>query len=695
MAFAGHHNDHALGANEFTYGDDKATADHVSDTTLQQVETVRRKREAPPLIRDLTHEDRQRLERALVRKIDRRLLPMIVLMYILNYLDRNNIASARLAGLQTELNLSSVQYNTCVSILFVGYLLMQIPSNLFLNKIGKPALYLPTVMIVWGVISACTAAAQSFGGLIAIRFMLGFVEAAYFPGCLFFLSSWYTRKELGFRTAILYSGSLLSGAFSGLIAAGIVNGLDYKRGLRAWRWLFIIEGSVTIVIAFAAYFILPNFPRTTTWLTEDERQLAVWRLDEDIGEDDWVGSKQQTFFHGLKLAITDIKMWILMVMLFCIVASGSVTNFFPTVVATLGYSNIVSLLLTAPPYVLCVITAFLNAWHADKTGERYFHVTLPLYVCVAAFILGAATTSTAPRYVAMMLMVPGVYTGYVVVLAWISNTLPRPPAKRAAALAAINAVSNTSSIYASYMYPSSAGPRYEYSILLLGLDNAGKTTLLSSIKSLYLPDHPLPATKTVPTVGQNVSTITLPDMYLKIWDVGGQHSLRRLWQSYYSSCHAIVFVIDSSDIGDADLSYLAEVQKRSQEAASSAAVDDAGGPSKVTEDLSASSSSSRKEHMGRLEECRLVLESVLQNSDTTGIPILVLANKQDREDCVETVRIKEGLVRPVFEGEKGGGVRDSRVLPVSALTGSGVKEAVEWVRSRVKWNKEGRAPVLR
>ena len=149
-----------------------------------------------------------------------------------------------------------------------------------------------------------------------------------------------------------------------------------------------------------------------------------------------------------------------MVILFCIVASGTVTNFFPTVVKTLGYSNIVSLLLTAPPYVLAVITAFINAYHADKTGERYLHITLPLYVCVAAFVLAAATTSTAPRYVAMMLMVPGVYTGYVVALAWISNTLPRPPAKRAAALAAINAVSNTSSIYASYMYPLSAGPRY-------------------------------------------------------------------------------------------------------------------------------------------------------------------------------------------------------------------------------------------
>ncbi|KAL8932488.1 MAG: hypothetical protein Q9211_006284, partial [Gyalolechia sp. 1 TL-2023] len=390
-------------------GDEKLEPEHVSETSLDAVtgnSSTRRRREAPPLVRDLAPEERARLEKVLVAKIDLHLLPMLIIMYLMNYLDRNNIAAARLAGLEEELNLTGTQYLTAVSILFVGYILMQVPSNLFLNKIGKPALYLPTVMIIWGVISTATAAAESFGGLVAIRFFLGFVEAAYFPGCLFFLSSWYTRKELGFRTAILYSGSLMSGAFSGLITAGITGGMDGKKGLRAWRWLFIIEGAITIVIALVAYFILPNFPRTTSWLTENERQLAIWRLDEDIGEDDWVGRHEQSFWHGMKLAFTDIKMWVLMALLFCFVASGTVTNLFPTVVQTLGYSNIVSLLLTVPPYVLGVITTFVNSWHADKTGERYFHVTLPLYFAVVAFIIAAATTETAPRYLAMMLMIP-------------------------------------------------------------------------------------------------------------------------------------------------------------------------------------------------------------------------------------------------------------------------------------------------
>ena len=183
----------------------------------------------------------------------------------------------------------------------------------------------------------------------------------------------------------------------------------------------------------------------------------------------------------------------------------------------------------------------------------------------------------------------------------------------------------------------------------------------------------------------------MSDMYLKIWDVGGQHSLRKLWQSYYKSCHAIIFVIDSSDVGDADLGFL-EAQKHRQKKKGTP-ID--GAIANTDPEIESTGGSGSREHAGRLEECKLVLESVLASVDTVGVPILVLANKQDREDCVETVKIKEGLIKPIFEGEKGSGVRDSRVLPISALTGTGVKEAVEWVRSRVRWNKEGRPPMMR
>ncbi|KAI5298656.1 ADP-ribosylation factor protein 3 [Ascosphaera atra] len=272
-----------------------------------------------------------------------------------------------------------------------------------------------------------------------------------------------------------------------------------------------------------------------------------------------------------------------------------------------------------------------------------------------------------------------------------------------------------------YLYATS---KEEYSVLLLGLDNAGKTTLLNQIKALFQtstdasvtenPPNP-DAGNTVPTLGQNVATINLPDMYIKLWDVGGQMTMRRIWQSYYSSCHAIVFVVDSSDVGDdADLEKLGG--RKTSIASGKTAGEDGGEGDDANEnsgrrkpsvqdddetDVNANSINNRISTMeargsfGRLDECADVLESVLQNSETAGVPILVLANKQDREDSVEVVRIKEGFVRKVFEGQEGTQIRDSRVLPVSALMGTGVREAVEWVRTRMQWNKESRPPVMR
>jgi len=161
--------------------------------------------------------------------------------------------------------------------------------------------------------------------------------------------------------------------------------------------------------------------------------------------------------------------------------------------------------------------------------------------------------------------------------------------------------------------------------------------------------------------------------------------------------HAVVFVVDSTDVGgDADLAkvpgYFDSHKRRMSEGGQAQS---ANGTSSVPQTPITPGGGLSAYSVGRLDECRQVLESVLEHEDMVGIPILVLANKQDREDCVEVVRIKEGFVRRVFEGEKGGMVRDSRVLPVSALKGTGVKEAVEWVRSRVLWNKESRPPVMR
>ncbi|CAR23546.1 Arf family GTPase ARL3 [Lachancea thermotolerans CBS 6340] len=180
--------------------------------------------------------------------------------------------------------------------------------------------------------------------------------------------------------------------------------------------------------------------------------------------------------------------------------------------------------------------------------------------------------------------------------------------------------------------------REQYSILILGLDNAGKTTFLEMLKKEYSKGSKSPE-KITPTVGQNVATIPVNNCLLKFWDVGGQETLRSLWPEYYAQAHGIIFVIDSAD-------------------------------------------------RERLEECCRTLKTVVTDEEVEGIPVLMLANKQDREDRMEVQDIKE-VFNKIAEHL---GARDSRVLPISALNKEGVKEAAEWILVRLRRNKANKPP---
>ena len=416
----------------------------------------------PPLLQGMTQDELHKLDRRTTLKIDLRLMPMLILIYILNYLDRNNIASARLGGIEKELGMHGSQWETVISILFVGYITMQIPANLLLEKFGRPSIFIAVVMTLWSTISACTAAVQSYGGLIAIRVLLGIVEAGFFPAALLTLSQWYDRKSLTVRNAVLYSGSLLSSAFSGLIAAGILL-MDGQKGISGWRWLFIIEGCITVFIVPFAYFILPDVPSNTKFLSEQERDLIMWKLAQDTGSND--SDQGTTTKQAPWLAFTDIKVWMVTGILSFLVAACGVTNFFPTFVGTLGYSRVKTLCMTAPPYCCAVVTTFFWSLHADKTGERLWHILIPGCVAMASFIITAATLNIAARYFAMCIMLPGLYCAFVSILSWMSNCTPRPPAKRAVAIALMNCLSNSTSIWNAYLYPKGWEPRFEISFI--------------------------------------------------------------------------------------------------------------------------------------------------------------------------------------------------------------------------------------
>jgi MFS family permease len=312
-------------------------------------------------------------------------------------------------------------------------------------------------MAAWGVVSALTATVHNFTGLVLVRFFLGFVEAPYFPGALFLLSSWYTRKELALRTSILYTGSLLSGGLGGLVGAGIQSGLDGAHGVPAWKWLFIIEGSITVFVALLAILILPDFPQNTRWLSEEERQIAVFRLQEYSGSRD---TERGSLLHGVRLAFLDYKVWLLALVIITKTSAGAVTSFIPTLVKTFGYGKIETLLLVAPPYAFAAAVGLCISFSSDRLSERSIHIVVPIFFGMAGYIIAASTMVLAARYLSLFLMLGGVYGSYNVALAWISSTLPRPIEKRSAAIALINTVGNIAQIYSPYLYLKTNGPRY-------------------------------------------------------------------------------------------------------------------------------------------------------------------------------------------------------------------------------------------
>ncbi|KAJ7781283.1 MFS general substrate transporter [Mycena metata] len=412
---------------------------------------------------------RRELEAQLVAKLDAR-MSILILIYVLNYIDRNNASAARLHGFERDLNLTGNQFASVLSILYVGYLLMQIPSNMFLNYIGRPSIYLPACMTLWGLISVSTAASigllllHSFVGVMYTRFFIG--NLLHLPASLtykfrFLISKWYTRRELSQRTALLSCGSLISNAFGSLIASGILDSMEGRLGYAAWRWLFFLEGGMTVVVALLSMFILPDFPENSSnWLSPAEVALAQRRMAEDAGMDEDLNFKRGSK-AGLFMALTDGKVWWLAITLTCIVTSLSFNAYFPTLAGTLGYGTTLTLLLCAPPWFFATLAGFAISRHSDQTGERFWHIVTPLLVGILGFLLAMSTMNALVRYISLFLMALS-YAGFIVYLSFASGTI-RPANKRATALALINVVSSFGNIAGSYIWPSAWGPSYRAS----------------------------------------------------------------------------------------------------------------------------------------------------------------------------------------------------------------------------------------
>ncbi|KAE9566923.1 hypothetical protein CGMCC3_g16921 [Colletotrichum fructicola] len=420
-----------------------------------------------PSTTEVEHEDKEKpgnaqvsnidpvAQRSLLRKLDYRMMPVFFILYFLNHWDRNGLPQAKLNGISDHLGLQGTQYNTCISILYVGYLTAGIPSNMILTRV-RPSVYMGVCMCGWAIVSAFTAMADNYVHLLVLRFLLGWFEAPFYPGAIYLLSRFYTKSELATRLAILYCGQLSSSAFSGLITAGIFAGLDGTKGLHGWQWLFIIEGSATFLAAIGGIFLLPDTPGKTRWLTAEENACSVMRLEEENMNE----LKHETPIQGLMSALKDYKVWLFMFMQNMHFSAMSFNQFFPTIVKTLGYDRTITLVLTSPPYVFAAMFALALSWSSGRFDERAWHIYGGNALTVVGFAVACATTSVAPRYVACFLFAAGSYSTGSIILGWAAANVVDSHEKKAVTMAMVNFSAVAANIYTAYLWPDSDSPRF-------------------------------------------------------------------------------------------------------------------------------------------------------------------------------------------------------------------------------------------
>ncbi|RAH40910.1 MFS general substrate transporter [Aspergillus brunneoviolaceus CBS 621.78] len=409
----------------------------------------------PESLRNLSEEELRDLQRRLVRKVDLLVLPTIGILYILNYIDRQNLASAKLQGITDDLHMSSEQFATAVSILFVGYLPFQVPSNILITRISRPGLYICVAVAIWGCISAATAAVKNYGQLLAVRAILGIAEAVFFPGAIYYLSAWYTKIELGKRIAGLYIAQQVGNAFGGLFAAAILQ-LDGVHNIAGWQWLFIIEGSATVGIGLLCGLIMPEFPHNSRLLSPLQRDLAVWRIESEAGAAEGnTTTEKENPLQGFLHALSDPKLILLILANMLSQTQGSIANYFPTLVSSLNFSETVSLLLTAPPYILAGAVYYGIMFYSDRRNTVYPLILGCIAIAIAMYVILLATLNIGARYFAMMILPFASVGPQLLLYKTINLHLARPVAKRAAASALVNAIGGTSNIWASYLYYSS------------------------------------------------------------------------------------------------------------------------------------------------------------------------------------------------------------------------------------------------
>ncbi|KAH8703055.1 MFS nicotinic acid transporter Tna1 [Talaromyces proteolyticus] len=421
-------------------------------------------------------------EKKVLRKMDLRLLPMLSILYLLCFLDRGNIGNAKIEGLPEELGLVGPQYNLCLTVFFFTYAAFEVPSNLLLKRL-RPSIWLPSIMVAWGVVMTLMGVVQNYAGLLTARIFLGVAEAGLYPGVAFYITMWYCRHEAQYRQALFFSSASIAGAFSGLLAYAIakMNGVG---GYSGWRWIFILEGLATVVVGFISFFVIHDFPETASFLTKDEREWVVARLRNQ--NTDSRGRQlvdEETFsWKYVRDAFTDWQVYLALIMYWGIVCPlYGISFFLPTIIKDLGYSSSTAQLLTLPIYITAAIVSVIAALFSDKAGQRSPFI-LGFFLCIiAGFIICIVSSGRGVPgvvYFGTFLAVVGIYPAFPGNVTWLSNNLAGGY-KRAAGMAIHIGIGNLGGAMASNFYRTQDAPKYILGHALeLGFAVAGTLAVL-------------------------------------------------------------------------------------------------------------------------------------------------------------------------------------------------------------------------
>lgn len=381
-------------------------------------------------------------QRRTILKASRRLLPLIVIAYLVAYIDRTNIAFASLT-MNKDLGFSSQLYGLGAGIFFLGYALFEVPGNMILERVGARR-WIARIMLTWGIISGLMATVSGPTSFLVLRFLLGVAEAGFFPGVVLYLTYWFPSAYRARVLSVLYIAVPTSNAVAAVLS-GAVLGMDGTWGLRGWQWLFIVEAVPAVVLAFVVLRQMTDRPAKADWLTTNEK---AW-LESELGAE---RARIESRGHlGALRSLTDPRVLALALIYFltCIPSYG-ITFFLPQIVKELGHTNFVTGLLSALPSVagLCGLIAF--GYSSDRRNERRWHVIVALLITAFGLVCTAQSVGTYWAVLALAVASFGMSGSRPVF--WAMPSLFLTGAAAAAGIALINSLGNLGGYLGPFLF---------------------------------------------------------------------------------------------------------------------------------------------------------------------------------------------------------------------------------------------------